>query len=148
VPGWLRALRLALIAGVIAAACFAPRVGQLWWTGQPGTDALSIEVSPDDAPTNAPRWTPTRTMTPAENALSHFRKHRGEFPEYRSVEQYINGAHRFVNEPPKGTLTKIRRNGDRLFYDPETNTFAVQRADGALRTMFRPARGIDYWNRQ
>jgi filamentous hemagglutinin len=45
-------------------------------------------------------------------------------------------------------LTKVRDNGDKLFYNPGSNTFAVQRADGALRTMFRPDSGINYWNAQ
>jgi filamentous hemagglutinin len=54
----------------------------------------------------------------------------------------------FFADPPSGTLTKTRPNGDKLFYDPASNTFGVQAADGAPRTMFRPNKGIDYWNKQ
>jgi len=45
-------------------------------------------------------------------------------------------------------LTKTRPNGDTLYYDPSTNTFAVQNANGAPKTMFKPAAGMAYWNKQ
>ena len=53
-----------------------------------------------------------------------------------------------MKNPPKGTLTKTRPNGGVLFYDPKTNTFGVQNASGAPKTMFRPSDGIEYWNKQ
>ena len=93
-------------------------------------------------------WTSTKNKTGVENAFDHFKKHGKEFPEFPNATQYAQGARNFVTNPPKGTLTKVRPNGDKLFYDPATNTFAVQRADGALRTMFRPTDGISYWNKQ
>jgi RHS repeat-associated protein len=95
-----------------------------------------------------PLWTATKDKTGIENAYGHFKKHGAEFPEYPNAMQYAQGARSFVNNPAAGTLTKVRPNGDKLFFDPATNTFAVQRADGALRTMFRPADGINYWSRQ
>ena len=95
-----------------------------------------------------PLWTGTKNKTGVENAFGHFKKHGKEFPEFPNATQYAQGARNFVTNPPKRTFTKVRPNGDKLFYNPATNTFAVQRADGALRTMFRPADGINYWNKQ
>lgn len=43
-----------------------------------------------------------------------------------------------MNNPPEGTLSKVRPNGDTVFYNPKTNTFAVKTADGVPKTMFRP----------
>jgi RHS repeat-associated protein len=102
-----------------------------------------------------PLWTATKNKTGVENALDHFKKHGSDFPQYPNATQYAQGARNFVTNPPKGTLTKVRPNGDRLFYDPATNTFASQRADGALRTMFKPdptkhgfPTNLDYFNAQ
>ena len=99
-------------------------------------------------PSQWPIWTSTRTQSARENAEAHWNKHRREFPEYRSAQEYIEGAHQFLRGPPSGTLFKSRDNGDRLLYDPATNTFAVQSGNGAPRTMFRPRNGQQYWNRQ
>lgn len=99
-------------------------------------------------PSKGPLWTSTSTKSGVENALGHFKKHGAEFPEYANATQYARGARDFVTNPPAGTLSKVRANGDTLFYNPTTNTFAVQRGDGALRTMFRPTDGISYWNKQ
>ncbi|MDR5884281.1 hemagglutinin repeat-containing protein [Caballeronia sp. LZ032] len=93
-------------------------------------------------------WTSTKDKTPVENAYGHSTKHGGEFPEYQNSVQYVQSAQDFVNNPPDGTLIKTRPNGDTLFYDPATNTFASKNKDGAPRTMFRPSAGMDYWNKQ
>jgi len=93
-------------------------------------------------------WTPGRPGDPVRNAYEHWKKHGSEFPEYKNAKQYVDGARDFVNNSPTGTLTKARPNGDTLFYHPGSNTFAVTDASGALRTMFRPNSGINYWNAQ
>lgn len=100
------------------------------------------------SPARIPLWTSTQSRTPVENAFGHWDKHRDEFPEFQNAKQYVEGAKDFFNYPPSGTLTKVRPNGDKLFYDPATNTFGVRAANGAPRTMFRPADGINYWNNQ
>ncbi len=41
----------------------------------------------------------------------------------------------------------VRSNGDVLRYNTRTNEFAVGAADGTIRTLFRPADGLDYWLR-
>ena len=71
-----------------------------------------------------------------------------EFPDYHNAEQYIEGTWNFITDPPPGTLTKTRPNGDVLFYHPASNTFAVRSVSEPPRTMLRPTNGINYWNAQ
>ena len=82
------------------------------------------------------------------NAREHWEKHGGDFPELHGAQDYERAARGFVAAPPSGTLTKHRTNGDTLFYDPATNTFAVADRDGEPRTFFRPNSGRAYWERQ
>lgn len=84
----------------------------------------------------------------ARNGEAHWEKHGSEFPEFHSAAEYEQGAQTFVGSPPPGTLTKKRENGDTLFYNPASNTFAVATQNGAPRTMFRPNNGQAYWDRQ
>jgi hypothetical protein len=123
-----------------------------YWVGTPlwgfAIWSHNAGVCGPNAPSNSPLWTPAKGKTGVGNALGHWKKHGSEFPEIPNATQYAQRAKDFATNPPSGTLTKMRPNGDRLFYDPTTNTFAVQRADGALRTMFRPSGGMNYWNLQ
>ncbi|MEO9299436.1 DUF637 domain-containing protein [Devosia alba] len=84
-------------------------------------------------------WTATNSASSEQNALRHWMDHGAEFPEFSTVQQYVQSTQSFVTNPPGGTLTKVRPGGDIVFYDPATNTFAVKSANGAPRTMFRPA---------
>ncbi|HEY4126380.1 MAG TPA: hypothetical protein VGM36_17265 [Rhizomicrobium sp.] len=113
--------------------------------GQWGPPREAFVASADSA---APLWSSTPQMSAEENAEHHWRKHGAQFFELRSAAEYEAAAHAFVSHPPPGTLTKHGRNGDNLFYDPNTNTFAVSRRDGAPRTMFKPDNGMRYWDRQ
>lgn len=78
----------------------------------------------------------------------HWTKHREEFPEYGSEQEYERAARDFAQRPPPGTLTKHRHNGDTLLYDPQSDTFAVEDRNGRPRTYFRPRGGQKYWDRQ
>lgn len=128
---------LAVAAGlVVIAGLYALR-------GDHGPQSPTFTASVD-----APLWTSTPDMSAAENAEHHWRKHGSEFPELHDASQYEAAAHKFVSAPPPGTLVKHHRNGDTLFYDPASNTFAVSRRDGAPRTMFKPDNGMRYWDRQ
>lgn len=84
----------------------------------------------------------------SRNAEEHWHKHGSEFSEFHNAQDYEQGAHDFTAHPPPGTQTKHRSNGDTLFYNPDTNTFAVVNKQGKPRTMFRPDSGRDYWDRQ
>lgn len=90
-------------------------------------------------------WTPTKKLSPVENAFGHFRSHGSEFPEFFNAKQYVNGTKSFLHNSPAGTLTKTRSNGDILKYHPGTNTFGVMNASGVPKTMFKPIDGMSYW---
>lgn len=93
-------------------------------------------------------WTETKKEDSVSNAYGHWDKHKAEFPEFQNSKQYVDAKHDFVRNPPEGTLTKTRPNGETLYYDPKTNTFASKDANGVPRTMFRPQKGMEYWNKQ
>ncbi|MBR4517532.1 MAG: hypothetical protein IKO65_00870 [Victivallales bacterium] len=82
------------------------------------------------------------------NLQRHWEKHRAEFPECHSAEEYGKATMQFVDNPPEGTLTKTSADGDQLFYHPPSNRFVAVTADGAIKTCFKPDQGIRYWNRQ
>ncbi|WP_239352907.1 hypothetical protein [Snodgrassella communis] len=100
-------------------------------------------------------WTETHRKAPVSNAYGHWDKHKNEFPEFQNSKQYVDATHNFVRNPPEGTLTKIRNNGDTLYYNPSTNIFAIKNADGTPRTMFKPnpanhgyKTNLEYFNAQ
>lgn len=66
----------------------------------------------------------------------------------RSAEDYLAKVRAFTESPPSGVDTIKRPNGDTLFYQASTNTFAVVARDGTPRTMFKPDDGPTYWAEQ
>jgi pyocin large subunit-like protein len=94
-----------------------------------------------------PLWSQNRKYSADENAHYHFRKHGPEFSA-KSYPDYMAMVHGFIHNPPAGTETLKRTNGDTLFYDPKGNVFAVMTRAGAPRTMFRPDNGAAYWRQQ
>ena len=62
--------------------------------------------------TRTPLWTSTKSKTAVENAFGHWKKHGAEFPEFQNSKQYVEGVKSFFNNPPAGTMTKVRPNGD------------------------------------
>ena len=82
------------------------------------------------------------------NLERHWEKHGAEFPEYHSAQEYGDGALNFFQNPPQGTLTKVRPDGEKLYYHPPSNTFGVTAPDGTPKTLFRPSGRMNYWNRQ
>jgi pyocin large subunit-like protein len=95
----------------------------------------------------APMWSASRRYSAQENAERAFDRNGKAFGA-DSLEAFVKQAHAFVGHPPKGTLTLTRTNGDKLFYDPKANVFAVASKDGAPRTMFKPDDGMAYWEEQ
>ena len=116
--------------------------------GAAGVSLATAGAGASEVPSKSPIWSATPSKSSVENAFGHWQKHGAEFPEFLNAKQYVEGAQDFMKNPPPGTLTKIRPNGDALFYHPPTNTFGVQGANGAPRTMFRPHGGVEYWNQQ
>ncbi|WP_397420334.1 hypothetical protein [Phenylobacterium sp.] len=94
-----------------------------------------------------PMWSASRRYSAEENAERAFARNGADFGA-DSVGEFVQTAHNFVANPPRGTLTYARRNGDRLMYDPKGNVFAVASKAGAPRTMFKPDDGMAYWEEQ
>ena len=102
-----------------------------------------------------PIWTSTKRHTSVENAFNHWKDHGHEFSTLQNSKQYVDATKKFVSNPPFGTLTKTRTNGDVLFYTPSSNTFAITNESGVPRTMFNPninkhpyKTNLDYFNAQ
>ena len=93
-------------------------------------------------------WSQGKPRDFNQNLTIHWNKHKSEFPELRSQNDYYRFARDFVENPPAGTLTKTRSNGDVLFYQPSTNTFAIKDKNGNIKTMFKPKDKEKYWNAQ
>ncbi|MES2833611.1 MAG: S-type pyocin family protein [Pseudomonadota bacterium] len=66
----------------------------------------------------------------------------------RSAEDYLAKVQAFVANPPRDADRATRPNGDVLYYQASTNTFAVVSRDGVPRTMFKPDDGPAYWAKQ
>ena len=94
-----------------------------------------------------PMWSASRKFSAQQNAQRAFDRNGQAFGA-DSLDQFVQKAHGFVSQPPKGTLTMTRNNGDKLFYDPKGNVFAVASREGAPRTMFKPDEGMAYWEEQ
>jgi pyocin large subunit-like protein len=74
----------------------------------------------------------------------HWKRHGYEFPELVDEFEYEQLAMAFLNErldPTKVHECVRRRDGDTIRYEPGTENFAVIRADGVIRTFFRPRVG-------
>jgi pyocin large subunit-like protein len=115
----------------------------------PGPNATA---DPRDAPAplaadGKPIWAANRKHTAQENADYQFHKNGGDFGA-RTEADYLREVHAFLDAPPADAEHMQRSNGDRLLYDPKTNTFAVVTSAGAPRTMFKPRDGAAYWQQQ
>lgn len=80
----------------------------------------------------------------------HYEKHVIVQKEFGDItkEQYLQMVNDLLNATGDNILTKTEEDGDLLFYNVDTNEFAVMRPDGIIRSYFKPSAGIDYWNRQ
>ena len=94
-----------------------------------------------------PMWSSSRKGSAQENAAKSFERNGEDFGA-RDLDAFVKKAHAFVNHPPSGTQTIKRSNGDTLFYDANSNVFAVTNRDGAPRTMFKSDEGAAYWDEQ
>lgn len=93
-------------------------------------------------------WSATKSLSGVKNAYNHWIKHSKDFSQFKNAKQYVEGAKDFLHNPPKGTFTKVRANGDILRYNPFTNTFGAMNTDGIPKTLFKPTRGMEYWFNQ
>lgn len=95
----------------------------------------------------APRWAANRSRSGEQQAQRAFARNGRDFGD-RDVDAYVARAVAFTSSPPEGTLTLTRANGDRLFYDPRENVFAVADRRGSVRTLFKPEERMAYWREQ
>lgn len=94
-----------------------------------------------------PMWSANSRYTAEENAERAFARHGEDFGA-RDADAYVAAAHDFVKAPPADVLTLTRTNGDKLYYAPGDNIFAVATREGAPRTFFKPEEGMAYWREQ
>jgi filamentous hemagglutinin len=131
----------------LAAVLFAALAGVAVFRNSGATGIPAIVTTEAGSGGTAVSWSHGHNGS-TQNTEEHWRKHGANFPEFHSAEEYERGALDFVHNPPPDTLTKRRANGDTLFYNPGTNTFAVEDRNGKPRTFFRPDSGRAYWDRQ
>jgi pyocin large subunit-like protein len=82
---------------------------------------------------------------------NHFQKHVIKQKEFGNItkEEYLKKAQALVSQKGGGNiLIKKNSEGDTLFFNRETNEFAVLSKDGYIRTFFKPQDGIAYFNKQ
>ena len=94
-----------------------------------------------------PVWASSRQRSAEESAQKQFDRNGADFAA-ASVDDYVAKAHAFLGALPKGVQTIARTNGDKLYYDPKANIFAVADKQGSPRTMFKPRDGMTYWTQQ
>ncbi len=112
-----------------------------------GEDGVDHRQDPVKLVDGKPMWSASRRYSAEENAERAFDRNGRDFGA-NDLDAFVKKAHAFVERPPKGTLTMTRANGDKLFYDPKANVFAVASKAGAPRTMFKPDDGMAYWEQQ
>ncbi|MFK8035291.1 MAG: hypothetical protein AB8B94_14210 [Hyphomicrobiales bacterium] len=94
------------------------------------------------------RWTNGEVKNAKKNLNIHYLKHRKDFSTISSQRQYREAALRFTKTPPKGTQMYIRKNGDRVYYQKKTNTFAITNSRGTPRTLFKPTEKEAYFKKE
>jgi hypothetical protein len=89
-----------------------------------------------------------RWRTPAL-AVGHFINHRAD-TGYNTEVGYLTAAEALaINQKGQGAvLTKVRDDGDRVFWDRGSGAFACLSANDFIKTFFCPGRGISYYNDQ
>ena len=80
----------------------------------------------------------------------HYQKHVIDQQEFGDItrEEYMTLAQALVDTPGPKVQTKQNSDGDTLYYDADTNSFAVVSPDGFIRTFFKPSAGQSYYDRQ
>ena len=152
-------MRIQMMAGVLAALVLAgcDSGGSAVETrDRTGADpvALISAAAPDgpfEAGETAPEAKPPVTANRRETAdakVQRLFERNGAVFGARSADDYLTKVRAFTEATPKGTETVKRPNGDTLYYQASTNTFAVVDRNGVPRTMFKPDDGPSYWAEQ
>ena len=91
-----------------------------------------------DIEANTHIWSEGKPQHPVRNALDHWNDHKSDFPQYNNALEYINGAKMFLNNPPATAKTIIRRNGEKIVYDPISNVIGVADKYGVPKSLYKP----------
>ena len=84
------------------------------------------------------------TFYNTESMVNHYVKH-GDETDCKSMEDYLYKANMVAIN--KGNLTKRqKKDGDLVYYNPQTNEFVVIAQAGYLRTYFKTS--LNYYNKQ
>ena len=88
--------------------------------------------------------TNARRSTAESSRQDHYAKHGSRLNEgrpprrqLRNANEYAAEAQRFMNRPPKGTLTRRRYNGDIVRYDPQSRRYGTMSETGEIRTYMK-----------
>ncbi|HEY2172357.1 MAG TPA: hypothetical protein VGH85_00940 [Mycobacteriales bacterium] len=99
-------------------------------------------LSPEDIPP-ATGWAHPHTLE------EHLRKHKTDFVEISTEDDYIKAACAFHREAVQGlysAVVDLQNVGPRLkFYDPATNRFLITETDSSIVTYYLPKAGSSYW---
>ena len=109
--------------------------------------AAAPESEMEVAPQAKPPVTANRRETADAKVQRLFERNGAAFGA-KSADDYLAKVRAFTEATPKGTETVKRPNGDTLYYQASTNTFAVVDRNGVPRTMFKPDDGPTYWAQQ
>lgn len=109
--------------------------------------AAAPESEMEVAPQAKPPVTANRRETADAKVQRLFERNGAAFGA-KSADDYLTKVRAFTEATPKGTETVKRPNGDTLYYQASTNTFAVVDRNGVPRTMFKPDDGPTYWAQQ
>jgi len=79
---------------------------------------------------------------------SHIEKHKKDYPNFREAD-YLNRAMELLKAPLSESVKGFKLSNGKIYkYDMENNDFAVSNPDGTIATLFKPKKGLKYWERQ
>lgn len=110
-------------------------------------EATPVALTAAAAEPAAPTLTVNRRETVDAKLQRLYERNGADFGA-RSAQDYLDKVRAFTRQPQPGVETIQRPNGDTLFYQASSNTFAVVARDGTPRTMFKPDDGHAYWAEQ
>lgn len=111
------------------------------WRDQVSRELTAKTTQPKAVKAND-TWTKSKRIdrnSPEKSKESHFKDHQKEFKgAYKNSQEYHNAAKKLLNNPPKGTLTKMSSNGDVKRFNPNTGEFVAMNKNGNIKTYFKP----------
>ena len=80
------------------------------------------------------------------NHWKNGRTHQSEYPELKTPQDYEQYALALIEKPTGGDiLGHVDKNGVIIRYNKATNDFVKGHPDLGIRTMFKPADGLQYY---